>query len=387
MSRLSNMSRGLRSYGDRMGAISSNVASNVGNLRMRAADSRARGIEGRGRTFQNLASGLGNMAGQELMARPQRRMAAEDRRMALEDRTLQREQAGQNLYRGEQQIAMNDQNLGAMQQKKRALLEVQEIRSQFPGDPEAAAAALFEGGHHEAGQKILDTQIAFATATRDLADKEIKAVELATKMLAEDLDASHVSDEDLPEWYRSTGQRLKGSLLYKEIGSTIDQYFSNPADGPGLRHFLNQAHQDVADSTYFLKKKISKADLAAKQLNNAKDGMLYVAKQFAATATGKGWKAAYKRLEKNMQPDIWEQIKADIPEEASKEARAYFRDLVKPEGATPASIQEYNFYKAQVPAGEKAMPYIDFRNDDENASRQGKPDPKPGAGRTSLDRG
>ena len=362
------MSRGLRAYGDRMGAISSNVASNVGNLRMRAADSRARGIEGRGRTFQNLAQGLSGMVGQELQARPQRRMAAEDRRMNQQEQMMRMDQAGQGLVRGDQQIAMNDQQfdmneqkMRAMQQQKRELLAVQEIRSQFPEDPTAAAAELIRRGHHAAGQKILDTQIAFETAKRDLGDKEIKASEQATKMLADDLDASQVSDEDLPEWYSSTARRLKGSPLYEEFGSLIDQYFSNPPDDPGLRDFLNQAHRDVADSTYFLKQNISKADLAAKQLNNAKDGMLYVAKKFAATATGKGWKAAYKRLEKNMQPDIWEQIKADIPEEASKEARAYFKDMAKPEGATPASIQEYNFYKAQVEAGEKAMSYIEFR--------------------------
>ena len=361
MPRLSNMSRGLRGYGDRVGAISSNVASNVGNLRMRAADARARGIEGRGRTFQNLASGLSNIAGQELMARPQRRMAAEDRRMAQEERGMRMDQAGQNLYRGDQQIAMNEQKMLAMQQQKRELLEVQKIRSQFPDDPEAAAAELIKRGYHDAGQKIKDTQIAFETAKRDLGDKEIKASEQATKMLATDLDASQVSDEDLPEWYRSTGQRLKGSPLYKEFGSLVDQYFSNPAEDPGLRDFLNQAHRDVADSTYFLKKKLSKADLAMKQLKNAKEGELYVAKKLAATSTNQGWKATYKKLEKNMQPDIWEQIKSDIPEEPSKEARAYFKDLVKPEGSTPASIQEYNFYKAQVPGGEKAMSYIEFR--------------------------
>ena len=256
---------------------------------------------------------------------------------------------------------MNERNLGAMQQQKRDLLEIQKIRSQFPDDPLAAAAELIKRGFHDAGQKIKDTEIAFETAKQNLADKEIKASEQATKMLATDLDASHVSDEDLPEWYRSTGQRLRGSPLYKEFGSLIDQYFSNPADGPGLRHFLNQAHQDVADSTYFLKQKKSKADLALAQLTNAKEGELYAGKRLAGTSTNQGWKAVRKKLQENMQPEIWAQIESDIPEEASKEARAYFRDLVKPEGATPASIQEYNFYKAQVPAGEKAMPYIDFR--------------------------
>ena len=253
MPRLSNMSRGLRAYGDRMGAISSNVASNVGNLRMRAADSRARGIEGRGRTFQNLAQGLSGMVGQELQARPQRRMAAEDRRMNQQEQMMRMDQAQQGLDRGDQQLTMNDEKMAAMQQKKRDLLAVQEIRSQFPDDPTAAAAELMKQGFHDAGQKILDTQIAFETAKRDLGDKEIKASEQATKMLATDLDASQVSDEDLSEWYRSTGQRLKGSPLYKEFGSLIDQYFSNPAEDPGLRDFLNQAHRDVADSTYFLK--------------------------------------------------------------------------------------------------------------------------------------
>ena len=181
-------------------------------------------------------------------------------------------------------------------------------------------------------------------------------------MLASDLDFSHVSDEDLSEAYRSTGQRLKGSPLYKEFGSLIDQYFNNPADDPGLRDFLNQAHQDVADSTFFLKQKKSKADLGAMQLKNADDGELYAVERLARTATNEGWARTRKNLQENMPPDIWASIEHEIPLEASKEVRARFREILRSEktGSKAASIQEFEYMKGELQPGEKGPSYREW---------------------------
>ena len=62
-----------------------------------------------------------------------------------------------------------------------------------------------------------------------------------------------------------------------------------------------------------------------------------------------------------MPPEIRAQLENHIPEEPSKEIRAYYKDMAKPEGSTPAKVQEYNFYVAQLKEGEEKISFIEWR--------------------------
>ena len=385
MSRLSNISRGLRSYGDRMGAISSNVASNVGNLRMRAADARARGIEGRGRTFQNLASGLGNMVGQELMARPQRRMAAEDRRMAQEERGMRMDQAQQGLELGNQQLDMNDEKIATMQEAKRRRQEVVRIASGHK-DYLDASDALAEAGFHEESMAFRKQGIELDKLRGDLDEKERKKWTETNNNWKTVTDFSGVPEDQREAVYSERRRQFLASPFAKEMDPAVVEQFWPEQPGPGTFEMLADTNASVTLAAESMKNKKSAIDLDRAQLESMEDWEMFSSKQLLRTATKTGWTAKRTQILGWAPPEMREKLEQLIPEEGSKQIRADFKDLVRPEraGSKAASIQEYEYYKGQVPGGEDAMPYTEFRKTMRLHPDRGQPERQSGAGSGSL---
>ena len=361
MPRLSNMSRGLRGYGDRVGAISSDVASNVGNLRMRAADARARGIEGRGRTFQNLASGLSNIAGQELMARPQRRMAAEDRRMAMEDRTQRRQQAEQGMQIGDQQRDMNEQKLDAMQEAKRRRQEVVRIASGHK-DYLEAADALAEAGLHEEATQFRKQGIELEKLRGDLDEKDRKKWAETNNNWKTATDFSAVPEDQREAVYHERRRQFLASPFAKEMDPNVIEQFWPETPGPGTFEMLADTNASVTLAGESMKKKKSKTDQARAELETMEDWEMFSSKQLLRTATKTGWTAKRTQILGWAPPEMRAKLEQLIPEEGSKQVRADLKDLVRPErtGSKAASIQEYEYYKRELQPGEKAMSYLEF---------------------------
>ena len=357
------MSRGLRSYGDRMGAISSNVASNVGNLRMRAADSRARGIEGRGRTFQNLASGLGNMVGQELMARPQRRMAAEDRRMAQEERGMRMDQAQQGLIRGDQQIAMNDAKMNEMREAKIHRQKVVSITS-GQSDLYAAAAALAGEGLHEEAAKFTKQGQEQDLLKGKLDAQDLKKWTETNNNWKTLTDFSAVPEDQREAVYYERRRQFLASPFGKEMDPDVLEQFWPETIGPGTFEMLADTNASVTLAADHMKAKTNKVALEQSQLKSMEDWEMFFSKQLLRTATEKGYAAKRTQIMGLAPPEMRAKLEQLIPKKGSKQVRADLKDLVRPErtGSKAASIQEYEYYKGQaVAAGEDPMLYAEFR--------------------------
>ena len=335
MPRLSNLSRGLRSYGDRVGAISSNVASNVGNLRMRAADARARGIEGRGRTFQNLAQGLSGMVGQELMAQPQRRMAAEDRRMALEERDMRMGQAGQDRVLGAQQIAMNDEKMFEMQEARRRTDAVVGIYSEHVEEGYSrVAAALDEAGLHEDAAAARKKQREEDEHKGKMDEQELKQWNETNNLwilftgniskIAEDQRA-----ETYPEARRVFLTSPMGKKMAEEKPELLDQLLPETPD-PATFKLLANANIAARMSGDNMKRDKSKVELEQGRLESVEDWQLFVGKQLVKTSTNQGYTTKRNHLLDQMPQNVREVLEPLMPEQASKQVRADLRRLVNP---------------------------------------------------------
>ena len=304
------------------------------------------------------------------MARPQRRMAAEDRRMDQEEQMMRMDQAQQGLVRGDQQLAMNDEKMRAMQEAKRRQQEVDRISSEH-GDYESVANALDGAGFREEATGIRKRMLELEKLKGELAAQDRKKDADGSKKWTENnnlwKDAtgfSHIPEDQRAAAYPEKRRIFLSSPMGKEMAETNQELVETlwPEElGPGTLDLLANTNLAATLDADAMGKKQSKVDLERGQLNNMKDWEQFSGQQLGNTSTKKGWAAKRNQLLEQMPPEIRTQLEGHIPEEPSKEIRAYYRNMGKTEGATPASIQEYNFYKAQVPAGEKPMPYIEFQ--------------------------
>ena len=136
---LSNISRGLSSYGRQASNIQSEASRLAAFYLQQAANARARGISGRGQTLSSMVSGLGNMVGREFLEAPIR-----ERELAAHDL---------NMRTGKQRLAMGQQELDLGEEKRKELVEAREkqkryvaILAKHRGDPAAAFNALYDSG-------------------------------------------------------------------------------------------------------------------------------------------------------------------------------------------------------------------------------------------------